>query len=111
MISLQNALEPSSSAAALEGPKVRIPASRKCVGEARHERRLGADHDQVDALVRRRGNDPVDVLGPDVDNPSVAGNARVPGGAEHLGGPRRSQQRVDERVLAAATADDQDTRR
>ena len=71
MISLQNALEPSSCAAALVGPKQRMPAFAERVGEARHERRLGTDHHEVDVLGGGGGDDPVDVLGPDRDHAGV----------------------------------------
>ena len=45
--SLAKALEPSSRAASPDGPKHAMPAARDGVGHPRHQRRLGADDDQV----------------------------------------------------------------
>ena len=41
-------------AAALVGPNAAMPAALEVVHEARHERRLGADHHQVDLALLRR---------------------------------------------------------
>ena len=52
--SFANAFEPSSRAAAAVGPKPVMPLSRERVDHAVDERRLGADDDQVAALVGGR---------------------------------------------------------
>ena len=104
--SLQNALEPSSRAASRVGPKHRIAGGRQRVGEAGHERRLGADHHQVGPLGLRRGHEPLDVVGRDVQGPDLLGDPGVARRADQLGLLGRAQQRVHDRVLARARADD-----
>ena len=56
--SLANALEPSSCAAAPDGPKHRDAARRHGVGDPGDQRRLGPDDDQVDAEPARPGPRP-----------------------------------------------------
>ena len=51
MISLANAFEPSSRAAAAHGPEARTPAASQRVGEPGDQRRLGPDDHEVDARV------------------------------------------------------------
>ena len=53
--SLLKAFEPSSCAAAPDGPKTAIARGPDGVGDPGHERRLGADDHQVDAERRRQG--------------------------------------------------------
>ena len=54
MKALAKALELSSCAAALVGPKTRRPAGAEHVDHAGRQRRLGADHGQRDLLALRR---------------------------------------------------------
>ena len=54
--SLVKPLEPSSCAAAFEGPKARDAGRRKVVDEAGDERRLGPDDDEVDLLRAAEGD-------------------------------------------------------
>ena len=55
--SLVKPLEPSSCAAALDGPNTLMPGGGQIVGEPRHQRRLGPDHHEVDALVAAEPDD------------------------------------------------------
>src|SRR5690606_29103006 len=85
-------LRPLEAGAVRAGPEHEAAGGPELVGQARHQRRLGA-HDVevgVDRLGRRRGR---------------AGDARVPGGDDHLGG---AGEHVGERVLAPARSDDTD---
>jgi hypothetical protein len=72
------------------------------VGQAVDQRRLGADDDEVDALGAGDGQRLA------VDDPGVAGDARVAGRGQQLGVLGGAAQRAHERVLAAAGADDED---
>ena len=85
MISLANTFEPSSRAASRVGPKAAMPASLERVDEPGDQRRLGADDDEVDRLVARQRDEARDVVGRDVEQPRVGGDARVAGRAEQLG--------------------------
>ena len=81
---------------------------RQRVGEARDERRLRPDDDEVDAGLARRAGERGGVVRRRLEHAGVAADARVPGRAQDLGRLRRAQQRADERVLAPARADDED---
>ncbi len=73
------------------------------VGQARHQRRLGAGHDQVHARLDRRGGQTLDVAGiRALQHRRVARDAGVPGRAQQLGRLRRARQRAHDRVLAPA---------
>ena len=105
MTCLQNALDPSSVAAAAPGLEQRIPAAgggRRC----RPRGRLGPDHDEADLFPGRRQHQPVDV---------VAGTSRIraspaipalPGAHSTPGRRGGAVQRLDDRMLARARADD-----
>ena len=108
MISLANALEPSSRAAAPRGPEGGDAARGQEVDEAGDERRLGPDDDEVDGLALGRRGHGGHVAGADVEQARVARDAGVAGRAEHLGLLRRAPERADDRVLAPARADDED---
>ncbi len=60
--SLVKPLEPSSRAASLLGPNALMPGGREIVDHARHQRRLGTDHDEID-LVRFAERDDRGVVG------------------------------------------------
>ena len=82
--SLAKALEPSSRAAPRRGPEATHARAGQRVGEARDQRRLGADHHEVDRSVARRGHQAVDVLGADLEHARVAGDADVPRRAQDV---------------------------
>ena len=91
------------AAARARAEGARCPASASASTSPGHERRLGPDHDQVDLALARGRDDPVDVLGGDVEAlDPVARDAGVAGRGEQLGPLRAAQQRAHERVLAAA---------
>ena len=96
-------MEPSSRAAAAIGPNAGTPAGA-AVDEARDQRRLRPDDDEVDPGRgdRRR------VVGA-VERRRLARDPGVPGGAEHLRRLRGAQQRAHDRVLAPAAADDENS--
>ena len=105
---MANAFEPSSSAAALVGPKAGDPGLLERVDGAGDQPRLGPDRDQVDAVLLRRGDDRRRVVGGDVRQAlGVGRDPGVAGRAEHLGDLRRAPQRPHDRVLATASAYDQ----
>ena len=109
MISLANAFEPSSRAAAATGPKQRTPAAAQRVGEPGDERRLGPDDDEVDA--RRRAPRPASAAGSSAGASSGRASRRMPAlpGAHSTSGACGERSSVaDERVLAPARADDED---
>ena len=103
--SLAKAFEPSSRAAAADGPKHGDAGRGARVGQAGHERRLGADHDEVHALGDSLRREVVAA-----DDPRLARDARVAGRAQQLRGLRRARERAHDRVLAPAAADDEDLR-
>ena len=108
MTSLANAFEPSRRAAAREGPKTARPRVWSSSVEARDERGLGADDDEVDVLVLGEVRERGDVVDADVEGRGVRGDPGVAGRGEHLGRLRRALQRPDDRVLAPSGADDED---
>ena len=112
MISLANAFEPSSRAAAARGPKQADPRRRAGVGQPGDERRLGpADH-ELDPGRGGRAREALDVAGVGArQRRGVARDARVARRAQQLGPLRRARERAHDRVLAPAGADDEDLHR
>ena len=106
MISLANALEPSSRAAAASAEAAHARRGER-VGEPRDERRLGPDDDEVDAASRAARRAPSGRPAPTSSGARRAGCPRCPARTD-LRALRRAQQRADERVLAPAGADDED---
>jgi hypothetical protein len=78
------------------------------VDQAGDERGLGADDDEVDALVAGGVHERLEVVDAGVDRAGVGGDAGVAGRAQQGRRLRRARQRADERVLAPARADDED---
>jgi hypothetical protein len=78
------------------------------VRKAFDKRRLGADHDEVDALGARGVDQALEVVDGDVQQPGVGGDPGVAGRAQQLRALRRAGQRAQDRVLAPARADDED---
>ncbi len=76
--------------------------------QACHQGSLGAHDGEVDALALHRRDDSVDVIGSDVEQPRIPRDAGVAGRAQQLVLPSRALQRKHDRVLAPASADDQD---
>ena len=103
------ALEPGRGAARPEAAHARL-AQR--VGDARDERRLGADHHEVHAGRGGRPREPRRVAGS--APASTTASARMPalpGRAQQLGRLRRAGERAYQRVLAPTGADDEDLHR
>ena len=88
------------------GPKRAMPAAAQRVDEARDQRRLGADDDEVDGLARAPAStSAVDVVDGDGDAPRVARDARRCPGAQRTSGRCGERlQRAHDRVLAAPPA-------
>ena len=103
--SLANALEPSSRAASRDGPKQAIPRARHGVGDPGDQRRLGADHDQVDAEPRGQVGDGGAGHRVDLVQGGDRRDAGVARGRVHLRDRGVEGERAGERVLAAAGAD------
>ena len=104
-----HAFEPSSRAPAAPGPNARRPRARDRVGDARDERALGTDDDEVDVEVvgelRHRGG-----VGR-VDGEARARSRRCPGCRARRTPRAPTATRCnahDQRVLAPARADDED---
>ena len=106
--SLANALEPSMRAAAALGPKQAMPARAHGVGDARHQRDLGPDHDEVGrpALGQRRDGRRVG----DVDAVLLGdrGRARVARRARQRGDAGVLRERENDRVLTSTGTDHED---
>ena len=103
-------MDDSIRAAAAVGPKTAMPASRERVGEPGGQRRLGADHDELDRERARASDDGAASSG--VESAATTGRA---GSSADPVAARRDDDLVDarlggelpgERVLAAAAADD-----
>ena len=82
---------------------------RKAVGHARHQRRVGADHDEVDFQPLGERHLARDILGADIDAFGDLGDAGIAGGAVELGAERRGRNRPAQRMFAAAAAYHQDS--
>ena len=110
MTSLAKAFDPSSWAAAPDGPKQAIPAAAYGVGDAGDQRRLRADDDQVDAEPMRPASATASPVHR-VDRVQRARPRRCPG-CRAPRAPRSTAgiagQRQGQGVLAAAGADHED---
>ena len=83
-----------------------MPAARTASADARHQRRLGPDDDQVDAeLVASAATSSPDI-GSTSWSVATRLHAGVAGGRVHLGHRGIAVQRRGQCVLAAAGADD-----
>ena len=79
------------------------------VRDAGHERRLGADHDEVDVdAVRTSSSRPSAVVGANRVAAAERRDARVARRGVQLVEPRALRELPGERVLAPARADDED---
>src|SRR5207244_431762 len=89
------------------GSEGRDAGGAQRVGQARRERRLGSDDDEIDLLVAGRGDETRDVRGGDGEIGGEGGGAGIAGsGVQSIGGVVTAP-RPAEGVLAAAPADDQ----
>ena len=103
---LLRALERGRRRARAEGGDA---ALAQAVDEPEHERQLGADDDEVDALGRGGGRDePVEVVDGDVEQARVLRDARVAGRAEQL--DRRRGERASARTSACSRPPEPTTR-
>ena len=101
---------PRARAAAALGPNAATPRSRR---RSARPATSGTSGPTTTRSTRSRCGERgqrVDVVGGDVEQPRVRRDAGVAGRAEQLGALRRAGERADERVLAAAGADDEDSR-
>jgi hypothetical protein len=78
------------------------------VHEAEGERDLGTDDDEVDFLALDEGDETGDVVGGNGESRDLGGDAGVAGSGDHAGAGGGGEDGFDERVLAAAGADDED---
>ena len=108
MIRFANAFDPSSCAAALPGPNTGMPRVAERVGDARDQRSLGADHDEVDGVLVREDRDRRGVVRVEGDERRILRDAGVAGGGEDLVRRLLRAQGEDDGVLARARAEDQD---
>ena len=106
--SLANALEPSMRAAAALGPKQAMPGCPHRVGDARDQRDLGPDDDEVGrpALGQRRD-------GPGIGEVDAVllgdrGRARVAGRARQRGDAGVLRERENDRMLTSTGTDHED---
>jgi hypothetical protein len=108
MKAFASAFDASSRAAAALGTVDEQAARAAGVGEAGHQRRLGADHHQVDARASRAASAKAST--------SAGSGSGAPPAVPALPGPpaprhaRRAAERPREGVLAPAAAHDQDRR-
>ena len=89
------------------GTEAGDPGVAHCIGNARHQRRLGTDDDEVSPHLRSEGDDLVGHAGVDVE---VRGDGRGPGvagGDDELGGLRVTGEGTGQGVLARAGAEEQ----
>jgi hypothetical protein len=80
----------------------------QAVGETEGKRNLGADDDKGDALALDEGNEAGDVVGGDGETRNLVSDAGVAGRTNYAGFGGRGEEREDERVFAAAGADDEE---
>ena len=106
--SLVKAFEPSSCAAARRGPNALMPAARKIVDEAGHQRRLGADHHETDRLRPAEGGDRGVVAGIEGDVGPALRRAGIARRDEEPVAQGTAGDLPGERVLAPARADEKD---
>ena len=106
--SLVKPFEPSSRAAAALGPNTAIPAAAQRIGHAGDQRRLGADHDEVDGVARRASS--TTAAGSHGSTATQLRPARDPGIArrgDELAAARRLPKAPGERILATARPQEQ----
>ena len=89
------------------GAEAEDPLACSQVGDARRERRLRADDDQVDPLVGGRADDAVQVTRFDIPALGGSGDAGVARRAGQAGDAGASCERPHEGVFAAAPSDDE----
>ena len=105
--SFANAFEPSIRAAAALGPEDRDPRVAKPVGDARDERRLRPDHDEVGGQLARQVEQALAVVGPHGMALGERGDAGIAGRRVQRRERRAARQLPRERVLARARPDQQ----
>ena len=106
--SLAKALDPSSSAAARDGPKQLMPRSRTASATPATSGASGPIDDEVGAELLGEGGDGVTVELVDVVQRGEGRDAGVAGGGVDLLDGRVAGEGERERVLTAAGADDED---
>ena len=109
--SFENAFEPSTSAAPDDGPKTGDARAPQGVAEAEHERQLRADHDEPDLEVVGERDEAADVVDGDVVAGRDARDAGVAGSAVQFATGGARGERLRQRVLPPARADEQDPHR
>ena len=105
--SLVKPFEPSSCAAAFDGPNTLILARGEIVGKPGHQRHLGSDHDKADVVLAQKRDDG-GVVG-DVERHALGhlGDAGVAGRAIELAQQGAARKGPGQRMLAAAGADEE----
>ena len=104
--SLVKPFDPSSWAAALDGPKTLMPAALQIVGDPGDERRLRPDHDEVDRSFPAEGGDGGVVGDIERDQFGFLGDAGIARRGVELGQHRRGGELPGQRMLAAAGPDE-----
>ena len=101
--SLTKPLEPSSTAAALDGPRARMPAASSTSHKPAHQLGIGGDHGEIDSRFLRanlaRPAKSVAAIGTHSATCAMPG---IAGGAIELCQQRAFRQRPGQRMLAAA---------
>ena len=92
----------------LAAAKTAAAALAQRVGDARDERRLRPDHDEVDVVVDGEVRDEDGVVRVQGDRLDVGGDAGVAGGGDDLVPRLLAEQALDDRVLAGTGAEDED---
>ena len=85
------------------------PSLEKAVGEPQGQRQLGPHDGEVHALPRGDRHQPLDVGVLQGDAVGMPGDPRIPRRGKDAADPRALGELPDEGVLAAATADHQDS--
>ena len=80
----------------------------KMIDKPVDERRFRADHRQIDFIVFAQRQKGADIIGLDRNAFGILSDARIAGRAPESFRPAGCAQRMDDGVLAAAAADDQD---
>ncbi len=107
-ISLVKAFDASSRAASRPGPERRDAAGAQDVGDALGQRRLGADHDEVDVVLAGEGQHLVAVEDVERHAGRLLGDAGVAGRAPEPVALGVLREGPGQRMLAAAAAEDED---
>ena len=94
-------------AASASGPNDGDAGRRQAVDQARDQRRLGPDHDEIDLRSRGRRDDAVEVFAADRDAFGDLGDAPIAGRALETVAERGGGNFPAQRMLAPAAADDQ----